>query len=58
MTHPNIVFMPWQRITQGNIGSFTGSIPTKYSKSIYLLFLHRDALRVVCDASRGIFMAL
>ena len=50
MIHPNIVFMPQQRIAQGNIVSFTGPIPTKYSKSTYLLFVHHDALRVVCGA--------
>ena len=58
MTHPNIVFLPWQRITQGNIGSFSGPIPTKYGKSIHLLFVHRDASRVIYGASRGLFTAL
>ena len=38
MTHPNIVFSPRQRIDQGNIVSFTGPIPTKYSKYFILIF--------------------
>ena len=38
MTHPNIVFTPRQRIDQGNIASFTGPIPTKYSKYYFLIF--------------------
>ena len=38
MTHPNIVFTPRQRIDQGNIASFTGPIPTKYSKYFFDFF--------------------
>ena len=37
MTHPNVVFTPRQRIDQGNLGSFTGPIPTKYSKLFFFL---------------------
>ena len=53
MTHPNIVFSPRQRITQGNIGSFTGPIPMKYGKFIIIC-----ASRVVYIASRLVFTAL
>ena len=54
MTHPNVVFTPRQRIDQGNIGSFTGHIPTKYSK---YFFLHLDASRPIYKASRSITTA-
>ena len=50
MTHPNIVFTPRQRIDQGNIASFTGPIPTKYSK-YFFDFLHLDASRPIYNAS-------
>ena len=62
MTHPNIVFTPRQRIDQGNIASFTGPIPTKYSKYFFnffffFFFLHLDASRPIYNASRSIITA-
>ena len=55
MTQPNIVFIPRQRIDQDNIGSFTGPIPTKYSK--YFLISHLDASRPIYNASQSIITA-
>ena len=58
MTHPNIVFTPRQRIDQGNIASFTGPIPTKYSKYFFdFFFLLLDASRPIYNASRSIITA-
>ena len=52
MTHPNIVYTPHQRIDQGNINSYTGPIPTRYSKYGFLFHnLHLDTSQLIYNAS-------
>ena len=53
ITHPNIVFTPQQCNPQGNNGSYTGPIPTGYSKSLLFIFkcimMHHDKSILHCE---------
>ena len=50
MTHPNIVYTPWQRITQGKeILALSQALSLQSTVSLFHLFL--TASRVVYDAS-------